>query len=70
MISDGSNFSTTSCSIDRIANPISLSCVMVDLEKVFISFSLENSLSPDATVTGRVKSIRSAVVSDGSIVAN
>ena len=41
-------------SIDKIARSSSLSCDIVDLRYVFISFKFENDLSAVATVTGKV----------------
>ena len=51
-------------SIDKIARSSSLSCDIIDLRYVFISFSFENDLSANATVTGKVmKSINSLYIS-------
>ena len=51
-------------SIDKIARSSSLPCDIVDLRYVFISFNIENDLSADATVIGKVmKGINSLYIS-------
>ena len=60
-IRDSSKADATSLSIDRIAKLVSLSCVIVDLKLLCISFSLLNDLSHDATDTGIVRRSLSAM---------
>ena len=57
IISSKSNSFAIACSIDSIARPSILSCVIVERIYVLINFTLEKLLSAVATDTGRVKSI-------------
>ena len=57
IISSKSNFFAIACSIDNIARPSILSCVIVERIYVLINFTLEKLLSAVATDAGRVKSI-------------
>lgn len=47
----------SSCSVQWTANPTSRFCETVDLRQVLISFSFENVLSTDATLTQSVRVI-------------
>jgi hypothetical protein len=49
--------SKTSLSSAIVANPLSLSCVIVERKYDFTNLSLEKLLSADATVTGTVNKI-------------
>ena len=64
-------FEKSSCvaipfSIDNIARPTSLCCVIFARKYVLISLSLENERSPEATVTGTVSKIRNATETFGN----
>ena len=66
-----SRFEKSSCdaipfSIDNIARPTSLCCVIFARKHVLISLSFENERSPQATVTGTVSKIRNATETFGT----